>query len=358
MSEVKALTVKDLLKDSSNYLVPMYQRNYAWGEGEINQLILDVFDYQQKNAQDGANQNYYIGTLVVFKRKDGSYEVIDGQQRFTTLSLLVNCLKSAELGKQERPDMDWYSRINIDFESRPKSRETFLALSRGNNPHTLRGEQYNEGVVKGYELITKKLKGLKDKLPSFSEYLFNNVQITRVEVPEDTDLNHYFEVMNNRGEQLEKHEVIKAQLMSVLSGIKDEQDRVNSISALNKVWEACANMERYVQYGFSPAERHSVFGKENWGFLIPVDFRSMSEALDEKSDMQLEQSNTIEKSFSEILQKAEYARNSNQSNNALGSERFNSVINFSNFLMHVLRVWSKKMFLWMISNSLISLNAI
>lgn len=43
---ILSFRVKELLADSSRYLVPMYQRNYAWGEGEINQLIQDVQDYQ------------------------------------------------------------------------------------------------------------------------------------------------------------------------------------------------------------------------------------------------------------------------------------------------------------------------
>ena len=53
-------------------------------------------------------------------------------------------------------------------------------------------------------------------LEEFCDYLFQYVQIARVPVPDETDLNHYFEVMNNRGEQLEKHEIIKARLLSVI----------------------------------------------------------------------------------------------------------------------------------------------
>lgn len=82
MSEfVQAFSVQQLLSDSHRYLVPMYQRNYAWGEGEINQLIQDVLDYQQKNQHREQKKTYYIGTLVVFERNDDSFEVIDGQQR-------------------------------------------------------------------------------------------------------------------------------------------------------------------------------------------------------------------------------------------------------------------------------------
>ena len=48
-ADVQAFTIEELLSDESSYLIPMYQRNYAWGEGEINQLIQDVLDYQKKS---------------------------------------------------------------------------------------------------------------------------------------------------------------------------------------------------------------------------------------------------------------------------------------------------------------------
>ena len=65
-------------------------------------------------------------------------------------------------------------------------------------------------------------EGKKTIVQDFADYLFSHVQIIKVEVPPDTDLNHYFEIMNNRGEQLEKHEILKAQMMSVLNTITDE----------------------------------------------------------------------------------------------------------------------------------------
>ena len=97
---VDSLSVKALLCDSNKYVVPMYQRNYAWGEGEINQLILDVKDYQKKANDEGELQPYYIGTLVVFERADGQLEVIDGQQRFTTLTLMAICLQNMSQSKK------------------------------------------------------------------------------------------------------------------------------------------------------------------------------------------------------------------------------------------------------------------
>ncbi|HBR5116757.1 DUF262 domain-containing HNH endonuclease family protein [Klebsiella pneumoniae] len=335
-AKVASFTVRSLLGDASRYLIPMYQRNYAWGEGEITQLVQDILDYQQKCLHSLYPQTYYIGTLVVFTRPDGDAEIIDGQQRFTTLSLLANWLK-----KHAGPtlDMSWFQGINLGFESRPKSGETFARLWQGVEPHKLRSKEFNEGLIKGYELIGKVLRDLKlvgDSLTHFCTYLFDHVQIARIEVPADTDLNHFFEVMNNRGEQLEKHEVVKARLMAVLNQITDPQERQSSLNTLSRVWDACANMERYIQYGFTPDERHSLFGKKNWGLFVPSDFNSLTDML-----IPTASGSETARSLADIIKSSSIVSGDRSEEDEGSSERFNSVINFSNFLLHVLRVCSQ-----------------
>ncbi|MCR3959245.1 DUF262 domain-containing protein [Aeromonas veronii] len=345
---VRSFHIRELLGDNARYLVPMYQRNYAWGEGEITQLLQDVLDYQGKRDCQGNSHPYFIGTLVVYARNDGSFEVIDGQQRFTTFSLLANWLRHHAQGGV---DMSWYRRLNLAFESRPISTHTFDSLWQGVEPHQLNDASFNEGLVKGYELIDKVLRDLKltdERLQSFSNYLFDHVQISRIEVPKDTDLNHFFEAMNNRGEQLEKHEVIKAQLMDILNRIPDSRVKRQSLDALVRVWDACANMERYVQYGFSPEERHRLFGKDDWGRFEPKDFTHLLELLTQPnsstdSDADLSEAKGQGRTLLDILQDANLDGEAQpKEEESAGSERFNSVINFSNFLLHVLRIISRE----------------
>src|SRR4051812_25480982 len=110
---ITQLSIKDLLGGQGRYVIPMYQRNYAWEEGEITQLLQDVIDYIPEGRP------YYIGTLVVFQRQQGStaiFETIDGQQRLTTLSLLASYLKNKQLA-----DLPWYRELKIHFESRKHS---------------------------------------------------------------------------------------------------------------------------------------------------------------------------------------------------------------------------------------------
>ncbi|TMP14246.1 hypothetical protein CWC02_18850 [Pseudoalteromonas sp. S2721] len=333
---ITSFSVKALLCDTSRYLVPMYQRNYAWGEGEINQLIQDVLDYQKSKPE----QTYYIGTLVVFARKDGSFEVIDGQQRFTTLTLLAFALKRLSSTNKSTVDMGWYNAPNLNFESRQKSSITFERLFHRDAIKHLITDEYNQDLINGYTLLEKGLLALGDKLEGFCEYLFKKVEIARVSVPKDTDLNHYFEVMNNRGEQLEKHEVVKARLMSVLNEITDTDEREQSIQLLSKVWDATANMERYVQYGFSPEERHLIFGKDDWGQYTPRCYADLAASIGEAITQKNECTQTISLTLNEILAKP--PQSSSSADITLTPERFNSVINFSNFLLHVLRVLTKQ----------------
>jgi uncharacterized protein with ParB-like and HNH nuclease domain len=75
--------------EKATYEVPIYQRNYAWGQDEISTLIQDVYDAYSKNTKT----IYFIGTLVSFHKGESIFEVIDGQQRLTTINLVLNALE-------------------------------------------------------------------------------------------------------------------------------------------------------------------------------------------------------------------------------------------------------------------------
>jgi len=333
--DIRQLSIKALLTEKVDYVIPMYQRNFAWDEGEITQLIQDVIDYLP------GNQNYYIGTLVVAERHDvrrAVFEVIDGQQRLTTLSLLASFLKNRLDGA-----LSWYEELRIHFENREHSSRTFEAIFKGSfkvDPSEgLREQEINTAILNGYRLIAKvlPLKFQENKISDkeFAAYLFNRVQIMRVRVPHDTDLNHYFEVMNNRGEQLEKHEVLKARMLEVLDRIRDIRKRKASHNCLHRVWEACANMEKYVQLGFAPGPRNQIFGKENWGGFAVANFDELCEVLGEADDDE-----TTELSLNKIISGEEKLSEPEDDTTDEAPERFNTVINFPNFLLHVLRVVS------------------
>lgn len=273
----------------SKYLIPIYQRNYAWGEKEIETLLDDI-----KSNDD----EYFIGSLVT-REKDGVFEVIDGQQRLTTLYLALRYLKHDIKG-------------NLEFEARQKSNETLEKIC--DNDDKLADLPSSE-IVSGFKIIKKYLQnntGFKDKILK--------AKILRVPVPNDADLNHFFEIMNTRGEQLEFHQVVKAKILEVL---EKKARKIAAIAAL--VWDACADMDRYVQMSFEKKLREQIFGNEwdkicneNELFEIPIEEDSdvkgmlLSEILDNKNL-------TSEKPTQDEGENI----------------RFSSIINFPNFLLQV-----------------------
>ena len=267
--DTKQLSIKELLSSDEEYVIPIYQRNYAWEEGEITQLIQDIIDYLPKD------QNYYIGTLVVHQRPNATFETIDGQQRLTTLSLLAAYLK-----RDKALNIAGCDTISLYFDSREHSRATFAAIFEGrfkNDPAEILAEQQiNTGILNGYRLIKKillpKLEEGGITPQQFADFLFHRVKIMRVKVPSDTDLNHYFEIMNSRGEQLEKSEVLKAQILELLEDPAKPEESKQNQHCLHTVWEACANMERYVQMGFTVSQRAAIFGDKDWGSFKAVNF--------------------------------------------------------------------------------------
>ncbi len=330
------LSVRQLLAED-DYLIPMYQRNYAWGEGEIRQLIRDVIDYIPQG------RTYHVGTLVVYEREQAgsmAYETIDGQQRLTTLTLLACYLKN-----ETQEDLHWYDRLGIHFESREHSTTTLRAIFNGalvkEDPESLRGMVINGAILTGYRIIQQcviaELKESRSKatFAEFVEFLLDRVCIMRVKVPPDTDLNHYFEIMNNRGEQLEKHEVLKSRLMETLDDKCAEEEREKNRQCIHAVWEACSDMEHYVQMGFTPIQRNAVFGSRDWSRFVPHDFDSLRESLGLGAGEGTGGSERL--SLDEIIEGG--APNSGKDKgNEPPPERFNTVINFQNFLLHVLRV--------------------
>lgn len=214
------LSINDIFNGSDNviYEIPIYQRNYAWEKDEIAALVRDVWDACEKNKAA-----YFIGTLVTYDRGDSTFEVIDGQQRLTTIFLILKALKQEVRNK-------------LTYRARKRSNETIEKIP------CFKHDSLDNGIRNGYEnaehAIGEIVGGEKEQ--QFAHYLLNHVHIIHYRVPKDVDLNHYFEVMNSRGEQLEKHEIVKAKLMNVLD---DEKDKAKFAA----IWDACSEMGVYIQ---------------------------------------------------------------------------------------------------------------
>ena len=328
-NEILKLSIKELLSNGK-YLIPIYQRNYDWGERESLQLIQDIADY----ASTRGDKNYYIGSLVVFVRnKNGNeyLETIDGQQRLTTLTILMNVLKDMP-GINE--SFDWFSSGQLSYDHRQESDDALRKLYQGQQSNNTNASN----IVDVFNILNKNILNiLTDKNLSadeFAHYLLNNVIIIRIPVPQDTDLNHYFEIMNSRGEQLEKHEVLKAILMDTLP------QKYHIL--FHEIWEACSSLSSYVQMNFNPNVRNLLFST-NWVELQKYnDLDTLNNSYfqvnyNDNNEDDGFISRTISQLFDDADKNKKYTLPDSDTEED-GNDRFGSIINFSNFLLHVLKV--------------------
>ena len=306
-----SLSVNRLLNEDT-YAIPLYQRNFAWTYDEIEQLLNDVADAFQENRD-----NYYIGTLVVNKEND-IFKIIDGQQRTTALNLIALALKH-EFG------FDRLKAVNLTFPARKKSNENIQKLF---TKQKISEDDENE-LTRGYghakDVLKKVLEERRLDLQSFVDYLFEKVIIFRSILPEDLDLNLYFERFNSRGEQLEAHEILKAQMMAKFG---TDQEMAQKFA---RIWDACAEFDKPVASQFKMRrkraddfqERERIFGWHftNYSFhniYNDIDFhqnerRKLSDILGKKIN---EKNIEVEKDFGD----------------------YTTVIDFPTFLLHVLAI--------------------
>lgn len=289
------------------YEIPIYQRNYAWEKDEISTLIQDVYDAYKKDRQ----KVYYIGTLVSYHKGDCVYEIIDGQQRLTTIRLILAALEIE-------------SKNQLTYRARKRSDATLKAIPDFDIDET------DAGIKNGYEYAKSAIGDIvpADEKSSFTSYFKSNVHIIHYQVPKDIDLNHYFEIMNSRGEQLEKHEIVKANLMEKLE--TDEERRL-----FNKIWECCSEMSIYVQQNVYGLKSEAVFGR-NFSEFIPKSFEEMMSALPEKAE-EIRGMESI--SIFDIIHPQEsgskWVRLEEENDK---KDSFQPIIDFPNFLLIVLKI--------------------
>lgn len=327
-SDAMGMSINGLF--SNHFVVPLYQRNFAWRTDEIQQFLQDIWDAFQKNK----DKDYYIGSIVVMRRHDGSLEVIDGQQRLTVISLIAILM-----GKLTRPI--------LFFDSRPEVQRFFeiLQLDFGKMDAAFALPEPSLFYLKeACEFIKNSLVTSKNEDGTYSQqaflngkvadYFMEHVVLVRNIVPEDTDVAAYFEIMNNRGEQLQKHEIVKSQMMAKIE-ITDKRHQ----NEFAKIWDACTQMDVPIQRLFSSDDRIKYFGDNYDSFsFCGIDENSQSQSVEDDTGI----------SFDEIIKQGDSeqkccipSNNSNKEDDTMQSERetYGSIIDFPNFLMHVLRLY-------------------
>lgn len=235
--------------------IPAYQRLYEWESTQIETLLDDMkkaFDLDKEKA-------YFIGNITTSKKGD-SFVLIDGQQRLTTLWFIGFYLASKGCDKWKEFILQ-NDKLRIAMPIRDNEEKALKELAnniagKGNLAQSLLGKDIYQNIFEAFECIESWFAGGNGKdidLANFAKYIYESVCFVFVELAQ-TDLNRFFVRMNNRGKQLEKHEILKARILSVIQKADKDWQKYA------KIWDLCSDMNKYI---FQSASDRNIFEKEN-----------------------------------------------------------------------------------------------
>jgi uncharacterized protein with ParB-like and HNH nuclease domain len=249
----------EIISGDNIYQVPLFQRDYSWKEDNWDDLWLDI-----NNAIE-SNTRHYMGSIVLIKKEKKNLEIIDGQQRVTTLSILIlSCIRFInefieqnidKANNEERKEI--LMRKYIGFKS-PKSLmfSPKLKLNKLNDPiyssyliqfHNVpnpsREPISNRLLIEGYNYFYKKIKeevykeNSIDEIIDFIEFVGDNLQFIQITVVDELNAFLVFETLNDRGIPLTVTDLFKNYLFSRVQ----EQDHDH----IKNKWD---NILKFIKY--------------------------------------------------------------------------------------------------------------
>lgn len=254
-------SIRELFSDKkSDFLIPDYQRPYAWSEKECITLWEDIFsfafpddDYSKFNSD---NDEYFLGPIVTFKNKDKKLEIIDGQQRLTTLMLLLRAFYSKfgnmkdEQSKKTRemiekciwktdefgnPDM---SALKIDSEvASDNDKNEFLDILKTGNAK----DSMKSNYAQNFRFFEKMIEKFLGDYPSYFAYLpirtINNCILLPIEAESQDSALRIFSTLNDRGKPLSDADIFKAQFYKYYSNLGKKDEFINKWKDLEALCE-------------------------------------------------------------------------------------------------------------------------
>jgi len=239
-------TIMLLFSDKkSDFLIPDYQRPYAWEEGQCQTLWDDIFSFAfPDNNYENFNKDeeYFLGSIVTFENENNKKEVIDGQQRLTTLMLLLRafyskfgnmkdnnskntreriaqCLwKTDEFGEAD------LNKLKIDSEvATDNDKDEFLEILRTG----IVTKEQKSNYAKNYIFFQQKIDEFLSEFPSYFAYLpariLQNCILLPIEAESQDTALRIFSTLNDRGLPLSDADIFKAQFYKHY-GAKNEKD--------------------------------------------------------------------------------------------------------------------------------------
>lgn len=240
-------SIKDLFSDSkADFLIPDYQRPYAWSDKECQTLWDDIFAFaipDNDASKFNTGEEYFLGPIVTFKNDDNKKEIIDGQQRLTTLMLLLrafyekygsmmdpNSVKTKEMiekciWKTDEFGSPNMSELKIDSQvATDNDKEEFLDILKTG----VRKPEYKSNYAENYTFFQKKIAEFLNTFPGYFSYLpiriLNNCILLPIEAESQDTALRIFSTLNDRGKPLSDADIFKAQFYKYYSklGKKDK----------------------------------------------------------------------------------------------------------------------------------------
>lgn len=247
----------DQVFGSTVYYIDFYQRQYKWEKDPVLRLLDDVFykfneeDERHKAVQLSPQRLiekyawYYLNTYVTNKDKEtGRLYVVDGQQRLTTLTLMLICLRHMAR-EYESKLYDWISQKisgtkgydRTFWMNHENHLDTLLALFNGDEQVPDGPGITGKNMKANYDIITKRLQrelSDKERFERFVFFFLQRLVIIQLNV-EQTDVPMVFEVINDRGVRLKPYEILKGKLLGQI-----DKESLNVLN-LNNLWEKQVN---------------------------------------------------------------------------------------------------------------------
>lgn len=201
------------------YVIPDYQREYVWEEKNYRQLLEDITD----EFSSQRTSEYFIGSIVVCERSDRRYEVIDGQQRLTTLFVCIAAFKKLLESSQDVSDVkgmlysmvrdssgkqQYNYRIELQYE---ETAEVIKKITEDNVSQEWLSTS-SRRIVEAYNFAKDYLKKNlinDEEIGAFLGYFLNNVKLVQIETPQVSDALKIFETINERGVGLNPMDLLK-----------------------------------------------------------------------------------------------------------------------------------------------------
>lgn len=265
--QTELLTLEKIFTDNYQFSIPSYQRPYVWSDDDVLLLFRDI-----KEACRLKEPNYFIGTILSSRiEQDGEriYELIDGQQRTTTLMLMTIAFKYAGIksdlvGLAVYTSSDGEDKPRLQFSIREQVQQLLGGLAGLKNYQVPSKEMvadnaYLKQMGVALDVLTKEVEKLKSddvvSAEAMGDYLYRQVQWVNNIVPTQMDLNRLFATMNTAGIQLEQADILKAKLFKHIHTDKAQYDAM---------WVACEHLENYFERNV-----RKVFPNADWYHIEP-----------------------------------------------------------------------------------------